>query len=579
MAQDPLSRVASWLTPVTADPPPADDVDPVFALIAEVVRLDALAIEAQTRGDKIFDALPEDIRKGLVRVSLSGELGRLLQHSGFASEVALHRWVDVHRRFVMAFVDDATAAEFDRQIGFDQALAQFRAGREEIKTIREASGCEAHYREAEALGQQAGKIVAQIGHTKPVTLAGAIAMLEWGHEDGCCDECLINTAIAGLHELASLREAPAIDAGAGQAPGESGAIMTADSGGAQPEVIGSGDADFLAIEQRLAELKVEREALIREHYPMTIAMEDELIINGVDVQIDRLEDAINETAPQTLVGAAVKLRGLADPSQLLCDPLGCTSARQVLGLVERLIMAGSSEATIITTAPDDSRILSLFREWVAARRAADVLYGEDGESDEYKASAEAVEKIESALIEVPSNGAIGFAIKSYLALHADGADYDDGAALSDYAINWEVDAAILKDAIRFVPELGQLAAAALTPQPAGQEAGDEGCAAALDADDEAGIGEGDGPEASPIAAPAEAKRELTEAERDLAETFIIWPLTAAQERFAAAVDELQQRSRRRAADAAARLEGHGATVFDADSEVIGFGELDDGVAA
>jgi hypothetical protein len=59
--------------------------------------------------------------------------------------------VDVHRRFVMAFVDDATAAEFDRQIGLDQAFAQFRAGREEIKAIRETSGCEAHYREARDL--------------------------------------------------------------------------------------------------------------------------------------------------------------------------------------------------------------------------------------------------------------------------------------------------------------------------------------------------------------------------------------------------------------------------------------------
>jgi hypothetical protein len=103
---------------------------------------------------------------------------------------------------------------------------------------------------------------------------------------------------------------------------------------------------------------------------------------------------------------------------------------------------------------------------------------------------------------------------------------------------------------------------------------------------------------------------LTEAERDLAETFVrlgydgrpadstylsqadprpagnpedpigAWrgvkmePLTAAQERFAAAVGELHQRSRRRAADAEARLEAHGATVFDADSEVIGFGEPD-----
>jgi hypothetical protein len=110
---------------------------------------------------------------------------------------------------------------------------------------------------------------------------------------------------------------------------------------------------------------------------------------------------------------------------------------------------------------DDSQILLLFREWVTARRTADALHGENGESAEYKAAAEAAEKIESALIAIPSNGAAGLAIKSYLALHADGADYDDAAALGDHALNWEVDAAILRDAIRFVPELAPLAAAAL----------------------------------------------------------------------------------------------------------------------
>jgi hypothetical protein len=66
-------------------------------------------------------------------------------------------------------------------------------------------------------------------------------MLEWGHEGGCCDERLNNAAIAGLRELASLREASAIDAALGK-PGESG-TMSADSGGAQPDVIGFGEPE------------------------------------------------------------------------------------------------------------------------------------------------------------------------------------------------------------------------------------------------------------------------------------------------------------------------------------------------
>jgi hypothetical protein len=212
--------------------------DSIFALIAETAWLDALSLAATNRGNEIFDTLPEDIRKGRVQISFSGgDLGRLLQRGGFTSEADLHQWVAVHRRFATVLarlevkrgrlgVEDLAAeeAEFDRQIGLDQALAQFRAGLEEIKAAREASGCEAHYREAEDLGRRAGEVDNQICNTKPVTLTGAIAMLEWGHEGGCCDERLNNAVIAGLRELVSLREAPA-------------------NGGAQPEVIGFGEPD------------------------------------------------------------------------------------------------------------------------------------------------------------------------------------------------------------------------------------------------------------------------------------------------------------------------------------------------
>jgi hypothetical protein len=47
MPNDPLSRVASWLTPASADV-----TDPVLALIAEEKRLEALWIAAYDKGDK-----------------------------------------------------------------------------------------------------------------------------------------------------------------------------------------------------------------------------------------------------------------------------------------------------------------------------------------------------------------------------------------------------------------------------------------------------------------------------------------------------------------------------------------------
>jgi hypothetical protein len=100
MAHDPLFHVASWLTSEAIPSKANDDVDPLPAMLAERGRLCELARQADKAALDIERGLPEDIRKGRVQVSFSGEQGwcRLLQHSGFASEADLHRWVAVHRR-------------------------------------------------------------------------------------------------------------------------------------------------------------------------------------------------------------------------------------------------------------------------------------------------------------------------------------------------------------------------------------------------------------------------------------------------------------------------------------------------
>jgi hypothetical protein len=224
--------------------------------------------------------------------------------------------------------------------------------------------------------------------------------------------------------------------------------------------------------------------------------------------------------------------------------------------------------------------------------------GENGESDEYKAAASAADKIESALIEVPSNGAVGFAIKSYLALHADDADYDDAAALGDHAIN-----------PRFASgaAIGEASGPAPSPNPAASSASraaahplSSSWPSGWGARAAAASGASSGTKRIASLRIAASTSQLTEAERDLVETLtrlgyknpawspanpesekVICPgepdacaahetqvevandegwngtLTAAQERFAAAVCELNERSRRRAADAEAKLEAHG----------------------
>jgi hypothetical protein len=111
----------------------------------------------------------------------------------------------------------------------------------------------------------------------------------------------------------------------------------------------------------------------------------------------------------------------------------------------------------LRTSHGDDRILSLFREWVAAKRHMSAVPDE-----EYEAASAVLGDLEDTINETPSRGAAGLAIKSYLSLHIECGfcDPKDAAALDEKAINYEVHASILKDAVSFVPELAPLAVAA-----------------------------------------------------------------------------------------------------------------------
>ena len=305
MAEDPLSRVAAWLTPASADvtdkpPPTSPQEDPVIALIAEAKRLDALWTAVTTRGDEIFSTLPEDIRKGQVQVSFSGPSAALLD-GGFASEAALHRLVGKGRRLATVFC----RVEVERgRIGAEDLAA------EEAEFDREIG-------EAEDLARRAGEVGDQILSTKPVTIAGAIAMLEWSGADE--DGSLIDTVLAGLRDMQ---------------PEASRSSFVSD--------MNQRDSTLLAAEQRLAELQLAEDETYRSYreagQPITIENEQELICDVFDDEIFAAQRIIDETPPQSLVGAAVKLRKLAAKQEDgLEGPLSYASVRQVLAIVEREI--------------------------------------------------------------------------------------------------------------------------------------------------------------------------------------------------------------------------------------------------
>jgi hypothetical protein len=161
-------------------------------------------------------------------------------------------------------------------------------------------------------------------------------------------------------------------------------------------------------------------------------------------------DQIVSSPPVSLVSAAVKLRLLCDPDIGL-DAGGnedeVEAVRQVLGLVERV-------------ASDDA-ILSLFRQWIEFRRAADRVADDNAaEWERQLGQADAVE----AEIAAASPSAVGLAVKAYLFLHLDffGNPAHEGAAVApgtlfEGEVNPSGDVAfatsILRDAVVFVPEL------------------------------------------------------------------------------------------------------------------------------
>jgi hypothetical protein len=127
-------------------------------------------------------------------------------------------------------------------------------------------------------------------------------------------------------------------------------------------------------------------------------------------------------------------------------------------------------------APDDRRILALFREWVVATRVWSAVNYEvcdkmDPTADD-KAKAQAalqvVNATEGEIVAASPTGATGLAIKTYLLIHyLDDWARDDQAALSARGMaEGGIAAAIAKDLARFVPELAPLVEGEMEEQAA-----------------------------------------------------------------------------------------------------------------
>jgi hypothetical protein len=178
-------------------------------MLAERNRLCDLAKQKVKAGNEVEMTLPEEVRRCHVSITVAPEL----VNGNYYCEADLLRRLEPSRRLYVLFnkieyeCSERTpeflqelSDEFDCEYT-DKALAKFRAGKEKIAAAREASGCEALFREAAALGARAEEIENQIVRMVATSFAGVLTQLEVLRED-CEWRTLLDTIITGVKRLA-----------------------------------------------------------------------------------------------------------------------------------------------------------------------------------------------------------------------------------------------------------------------------------------------------------------------------------------------------------------------------------------
>ena len=184
---------------------PETGTDPLPAMFAERLRLYDLATEKRTAGDEILSALPEEIRRRRVMVKFPEEPQCIMGEKVF--EVSIRIRQGMNAAYARADgLDEAEEAAWLEENIIEPAQAQWRTGMAEIAAAREASGCEALYREADEFARQADEIEDQICSTTATSLEGLLGQLQLARELDVRDdreERLNASIIAGVKRVAA----------------------------------------------------------------------------------------------------------------------------------------------------------------------------------------------------------------------------------------------------------------------------------------------------------------------------------------------------------------------------------------
>jgi hypothetical protein len=257
--------------------------------------------------------------------------------------------------------------------------------------------------------------------------------------------------------------------------------MTTDKEHREPRIL-STEAEFIAAEQAIADLRTKRNALYAAIPPEGCRNEQTW---EIEAQIEPLTDEVfdhyhdlSASPPPTLTAAIVKLRLLLDPGGLGlveiegpdCD---LDSLRQVLEFEEReerLHVRANAllPAAIKTYERGDGAILVAFDRWREQVRLSEA----PGDEDLSEEMVDALDKAAIEIADIPASGLIGIAIKAYLAVYQ-GADFPQGkdgtlGVLNEryysYGTKGELHLSarlfrgLVTDAARFAPNLALLAA-------------------------------------------------------------------------------------------------------------------------
>jgi len=126
-------------------------------------------------------------------------------------------------------------------------------------------------------------------------------------------------------------------------------------------------------------------------------------------------------------------------------------------------MTAPRDPFALSRAEGDDAILSLFRQWIDDQRAAQFIVDESADGDELIAANDRLDKLAREIADLPAHGMAGLAVKSYLAIHFDHHNFELGCDSAGLSLDPEIlgngvhsIVAMLRDAVRFVPEIGPL---------------------------------------------------------------------------------------------------------------------------